>query len=798
MAKKNYTTYTIYKTDLFYGKNWQLDNIEAYLSTCNHMDAIEGRYLEPDVQTTATIKVDQAKVHGLGYNYLKAEDAESGNICYYYITSYEWASKKSLTLHLTLDVLNTEFEHNMTKNTQIIREHKDRFENVDTDTYARIVYPYSQGFTVAKDTLTSSSSVDTEPMYLIQLSRNATTPDATDKHPYGTYVCYHTTTQYESGGSSGSSKSLTCAQIHNDHTKNYLWIKGSIYIPNVGTFTMGESTITENNQTGILRAIMLHVTSTSSTSGNINVISNFRFYYYTGDTYPYSFLKVVTQSYNLTNASTTATFLTMNNMRYLYRLPSTTYINETVTDIDVLLNLSTQYDAKAGTWKSLQIQGISALDRTNSAIMAIYQVPKVPLHNTTYDEGYQLLKVGDWSTESLVGSAQIADLLVGHTVAATDAWKPTYESQTFANEITDINVEYQGEVVATFDASRWSYIDTPTIDVYLLMSQYNPQLLRFHRIFEGYSSPSVYDDYLFTAAKYVVPLYSNSWTEYVRNGYNYDVYQRELQKKQQMWSIGLNIASAGVSLIPGIGRFASTTTDIINTGTAAVINKAYDINEEYIEEDEIENLINSYGSLKKTKEIANDYINIFYDSIGEENPNLNLLWSTMKSAYKKSDAGPLGQMVVNNGITGISSAISAGMNIDSAKKSYEQTIRTKSSAHTTISGNSTDYSTAIDNIVSLNVWRPKATIVEDIAKVFHLTGISYPRMEIPNTTSRIWFNYIQCIPQWTEDTINNINPKWLNLLSSMYQQGVTVFHYYQGKYDFLQEKANWEVNLINE
>lgn len=71
-------------------------------------------------------------------------------------------------------------------------------------------------------------------------------------------------------------------------------------------------------------------------------------------------------------------------------------------------------------------------------------------------------------------------------------------------------------------------------------------------------------------------------------------------------------------------------------------------------------------------------------------------------------------------------------------------------------------------------------------------------MEIPDTTSRIWFNYIQCIPQWTEDTINNINPKWLNLLSSMYQQGVTVFHYYQGQYDFLQEKANWEVNLIHE
>lgn len=703
MAKKNYTTYTIYKTDLFYGKNWQLDNIEAYLSTCNHMDAIEGRYLEPDVQTTATIKADQAKVHGLGYNYLKAQDAESGNICYYYITSYEWASKKSLTLRLTLDVLNTEFEHDMTKNTQIIREHKDRFENVDTDTYARIVYPYAQGFTVAKDTLTSSSSMNTDPMYLIQMSRNATTPDVTDKHPYGTYVCYHTTTQYESGGSSGSSKSITYAQIYSDHTKNYLWIQGSITIPNVGTFTMGESTITENNQTGILRAIMLDVVtiSSSSTTG-IDITSKFRLYYCTGDTYPYSFLKVVTKDYNVTNAGAT-TFLTMNNMRFMYRLPSTTYINETVTDIDVLINLSTQYDAKAGTWKSLQVAGITTLDRTNSSIMAIYQVPKVPLNNVTYDEGYQLLKVGDWTTESLVGSAQITDLLVGHTIAATDAWKPTYESQTFANEITDFNVEYQGEVIATFDTSRWSYIDTPTINIYQLMSQDNPQLLRFHRDFEGYLSPSIYDDYLFTAAKYVVPLYSNSWTDYVRNGYNYDVYQREMQKKQQMWSIGLSVASAATSFIPGIGKFASSAISTINTGTAAVINKAYELNKDYLADDQVQELLNAQGSIRQTKAVANDYINAFYDATGDENPNNNLLWSSMKTAYKQSNAGPLGQMVISNGITAVGSAISAGMNIDSAQKSYEQTIRTKSSAHTTISGNSIDFSTAIDNIVSLNV-----------------------------------------------------------------------------------------------
>ena len=155
----------------------------------------------------------------------------------------------------------------------------------------------------------------------------------------------------------------------------------------------------------------------------------------------------------------------------------------------------------------------------------------------------------------------------------------------------------------------------------------------------------------------------------------------------------------------------------------------------------------------------------------------------------------LGQMVLNQGIGAVNSAVSSVLSIQSANANYQQNINTRAVSHTAITGNNSDYRSALDNTVELQYWQPQDYVLNNIAKTFHLTGYSHPVQEVPDTKSRYWFNYLQCIPSWSEATMNNYRPDFLNDLAAKYQSGVTIFHY-QGGYNLNQDKENIETSLI--
>ena len=81
---------------------------------------------------------------------------------------------------------------------------------------------------------------------------------------------------------------------------------------------------------------------------------------------------------------------------------------------------------------------------------------------------------------------------------------------------------------------------------------------------------------------------------------------------------------------------------------------------------------------------------------------------------------------------------------------------------------------------------------------FHRYGYTHNAVEIPNTTSRYWFNFIQCSPVFKEEGISPYND-YLNDIKSRYQAGITVYHKHNGingdGYDWEQELENWETFL---
>lgn len=92
---------------------------------------------------------------------------------------------------------------------------------------------------------------------------------------------------------------------------------------------------------------------------------------------------------------------------------------------------------------------------------------------------------------------------------------------------------------------------------------------------------------------------------------------------------------------------------------------------------------------------------------------------------------------------------------------------------------------------------------ERIADLFYYCGYVCSTQDIPNTTSRYWFNFIQCDPVYDVDsTTAKMGKECQDELTSKYQQGITVLHGHfvpedgEFEYDFDQEKENWETWLI--
>lgn len=694
----------------------------------------------------------------------------------------------------------------MTDITQIIREHQDRWYKSGDNFYAR-VDKYSEGLGTVKDHLVSSTSLQPSNMYAIQISRNATTPDLTDKTPYGTYFCYDSDTTYQSSGT-GSVYYTTLSTARNTQTVIALLNSGTFQYLQEGTdsnlwsqiYTIGSSTATSAGQTGILRAILITCNNTSSPS-----YFKAKFIYYTGDTYPYNYhtSSTVTFSYSGSIASTTNIFK-FNDTRYLYTGTNTAYVRESLVNLDTLLQVFTPTEIKAGSYGAQIVTGLKNLDRTNSAIMAIYQVPKITMNttNATFVEGYNLFKLKSYDQNyALPTAATIKQLYTDSMATPQNERSKVLETKLYNNEITDLGVYYQGDCLLNFDATRYNSLAIPTLYSSIRINEDNPQLMRFTFNCQQYNFTSTYEQYAFMATKYTVPLYTNEWTEYVRNGYNYDVAARQREKSLQGWNIALGAISAATSL----GMTALGTS--ITASKVATETLTQDAQKEALERykglgyDQIS--VTPQEGSKGLFGVPSAYdISLRSSSrlVGTPTGGASTVaHATNKTIAKRfmesATTNSLGTMVVSQGVSSVNSLISAAYSIKTANANYQQTINAKAASHTAITGNNVDYKAAVDNKIEFQVWQPQEYILENIAKVFHLTGYSHPVQEVPNTKSRYWFNYLQCIPCWSESTINSYRPEFLNDLSEKYQSGVTIFHYKDG-YDLDQEKENMEVNLI--
>ena len=131
-----------------------------------------------------------------------------------------------------------------------------------------------------------------------------------------------------------------------------------------------------------------------------------------------------------------------------------------------------------------------------------------------------------------------------------------------------------------------------------------------------------------------------------------------------------------------------------------------------------------------------------------------------------------------------------------AERSIQQKLEEARNQATSVSGSDdidllTKYS---NNKAKLAIYKASDNVMKHAADLFYYCGYAANRQDIPNTTSRYWFNYIQCEPVFNEEE-TSIYKNYLDDIKARYNAGITVYHAHNNTYDWGQTHENWELNL---
>lgn len=79
--------------------------------------------------------------------------------------------------------------------------------------------------------------------------------------------------------------------------------------------------------------------------------------------------------------------------------------------------------------------------------------------------------------------------------------------------------------------------------------------------------------------------------------------------------------------------------------------------------------------------------------------------------------------------------------------------------------------------------------------LFYYCGYAVNEMRKPVFANRYWFNFLKCNPQFT-NVAAYITNDYIADISSRLQEGVTIYHEHNGKWDFEQALENWETWMV--
>lgn len=557
---------TLYKTKLTPSKNFWLDNIQDYLNKCIKLTFNDFQYQKIEADIVIKINLDQEYQHDLGYNYAVVN--QDDYYYYYFITNVKQIAQKTLELSLSIDSIHTYrylINNHFSDKTKITRQHKDRYitpQSEITDNQvviSRNVDEVSEGGSLPK----YKTSINNVP---------ATSPNIINRK---WYLIYRSSTTDENSG-------VNC----------YLCSNEAIRLPGSG---IGNEGI---DKTGVQYGLCYLDNISPTYQIEINGVNynnpNITFFYNTSTgkiLYHFWSYDTSTGLYTVQEAHDVA----FNN----FKIKSDVFMRIKSTSGDLNLNRRDEYQLIdfITQYQYYQCLPIDKIDKTDSRLIKIIELPYLPVEPTINNNIYNfsntnfrfdtislLLKLDDLSTQfsSVVNTnLQIPEMRV--TVPALSSRRTAlkdikYESKLYHSDFYTYKYVYDSFskeiLLQNFKPVTYLAATGFRIDFYQSSNITSNLMFKFTPYSATYLESSDFDKYLVANRNNEVPIFNNSYLNYIRNGYNYDKKNKERQDVFNWVGTGLQIAGAiasfAVSTIPGAQVSAAAGISLAASATASI------------------------------------------------------------------------------------------------------------------------------------------------------------------------------------------------------------------------------------
>ena len=341
-----------------------------------------------------------------------------------------------------------------------------------------------------------------------------------------------------------------------------------------------------------------------------------------------------------------------------------------------------------------------------------------------------------------------------------------------------------------YDRSTWVYNTTEGL---LQLIDLN---IKFDNVFKANVNPF---------KELVINLPEIEYTEPRDDYYESKLYSSELYMPKFIYdSFNLNFELQNMATVPTEFNVDFTTTSTINS-TFMFTFPEYEL--KYSDQDYDNILI-----VRRNNEITlynSAYINYIKTGYNYDVKNKNIQSTQGWISAGLQIAGSVISFLAAGATGGLSAVAAIGLatsatvtianNISNdvkAERSIQQKLEEARNQATSVSGSDdidllTKYS---NNKAKLAIYKASDNIMKHAADLFYYCGYAANRQDIPNTTSRYWFNYIQCEPVFNEEE-TSIYKNYLDDIKARYNAGITVYHAHNNTYDWGQTHENWEINL---
>ena len=770
----------IYATKLTPARNALVDYLDTYLASLTPTytnDNFQYQKLALDLTVKVPMPQDVISNHSLG-NYVVIE--QDNKKWYYFLLNCHWTSPNTVLLNLSIDSINT-FKSDLTfdDKTLITRQHKDRFEKRGNN-LMRIVDRISENITVQQKQLSVSTLRQSNRdfnWYLIFKTRDDLS-ETNLTNPVGVYLC--ASQQLQLSGGTTTSKTITAADL----------IEGNYYyftdIDNaVGAWQMrinAQNTVSSS----IGQSVSVYLNTSTKVGATVRGITLHRKdnKLYAGLVYNTPVGYVSTSGYitssltSPTNAASTQPLPTA-----LSDMPCIAIENVTFTQGNFMrissgfvsypegtVNFTGRFPIYTG--QGQVVIDFNSVNKTDSKLIKILKLPYAPV-NITYDTTNKLYTFpATWSYQSnglmKLDDAALSDGFLNNNLPYTQITEmfmpvPTYDGHALRN------INYESKL---FNSAFYTYklvYDSFSYDIALervkptsgqssaqwtfefkTTSTINSKFMfKFRPVNYTYEMFGDYDNYLMITRNNEEPIYNNDYVNYIRTGYNYDQKVRQQQLQQNILNGVIQGATAAANLfVPGTYQKIGGVSEFTSGSLSGAIAHA------------------------------------------KADPEYKFGFGLREGDFTYSQGVRSAGSAAQSIISAIYSSIQAQQAIDQKRLQLSQ-------QSTAVSGSDDIDLLSYYNTNRLQLFKYQATD-EDRQKLFDLfyyTGYACNYHSKPNTTSRYWFNFIQCTPEFIEEGTSPYND-YIDDVKARYQAGVTVYHVHDNEYDWEQKYENWEKTLL--